>query len=192
MSKATSSVWFVHVLLKQLLGKFLQIRNLRNCADSETSEVWVDYERLCVSVADYANARCATFEPVECRFELSPEIRTLQIVDRACETLLFTVHGETATASSEVWVVIGSVENICNAAFLGDGAKYASHKNVVFWKFVVQSYVYFLNKRRFNFEKTCSAVLFLDIIMVQHVAESAFLEFLIWLINIKLLLLHII
>ena len=29
----------VHVLLKQLLGKFLQIRNLRNCADSETSEV---------------------------------------------------------------------------------------------------------------------------------------------------------
>ena len=29
----------VHVLLKQLLGKFLQIRNLRYCADSETSEV---------------------------------------------------------------------------------------------------------------------------------------------------------
>ena len=92
----------VHVLLKQLLGKFLQIRNLRYCADSETSEVRVKYKRLCVSVADYANARCATFEPVECRFELSPEIRTLQIVDRACETLLFTVHGETATASSEV------------------------------------------------------------------------------------------
>ena len=72
----------VHVFLKQLFGDFLKICNLCYGADCEASEVRVDDERLCVSVADYAYTRCATFEPVECRFELCPEIRAFQIVDR--------------------------------------------------------------------------------------------------------------
>ncbi|EHJ35064.1 hypothetical protein HMPREF0673_03025 [Leyella stercorea DSM 18206] len=56
----------------------------------------------------------------------------------------------------------------------------------------MQSYVYLVKNLRFRLEKTHFGVLFLDIIKVQGVGESAFLEFLIWLINIKLLLLHII
>lgn len=56
----------------------------------------------------------------------------------------------------------------------------------------MQSYVYLVKNLRFRLEKTHFGVLFLDVIKVKGVGESAFLEFLIWLINIKLLLLHII
>ena len=67
-----------------------------------------------------------------------------------------------------------------------------SNKLHSFRNFVMQSYVYLVKNLRFRLEKTHFGVLFLDIIKVQGVGESAFLEFLIWLINIKLLLLHII
>ena len=55
----------------------------------------------------------------------------------------------------------------------------------------MQSYVYLVKNLRFRLEKTHFGVSFLDIIKVQGVGESAFLEFLIWLINIKLLLLQL-
>ena len=92
----------VHVLLKQLLSELLDIHNLSYCADCKTSEMRVYHKWLRVGVADNTYTRSTTLESVERRFELGAKIRVLQIVDGADESLLLTVHRQTATSRSEM------------------------------------------------------------------------------------------
>ena len=119
----------MHVLREQLVSKLIDVGNLCHRADGKASEVRIYYERLCVRVTNNTYTRRASFEAVKRGFKLCSEIRTLQVVDRAHKTLFFTIHRHAATTCTEMRVVVGSVEQICNTAFFGNGSEDASHKN---------------------------------------------------------------
>ena len=55
----------VHVLVEQVLGKFLYIQNLGHRTDGESAKMRVHDEWLGISIADDSNTRCAAFELVE-------------------------------------------------------------------------------------------------------------------------------
>ena len=79
----------MHVLRHHFLRKFLKVVHLCHRCDGEASQMGIEDEWLCVGVADDADARVATFETIECRFELRAEIRTFEVMDGTDETLFF-------------------------------------------------------------------------------------------------------
>ena len=52
----------VHVLLQQMLGKFILVGNLCHCTDGKTAKMRVHDERLCIRIADDSNTRGSPFK----------------------------------------------------------------------------------------------------------------------------------
>ena len=52
----------VHVLLQQMLGKFILVGNLCHCTDGKSAKMRVHDERLCIRIADDSNTRSSPFK----------------------------------------------------------------------------------------------------------------------------------
>ena len=119
-----------HVLGQQLARQFVYVDYLGHRTDGERPQVRVDYQWLCIGIADDADARLTAFETVECRLELGAKIRAFEVVNRADEPFILTVGCHTSPAGTEVRVVVGPVKQVGHTTLLGNCSENTSHKNV--------------------------------------------------------------
>ena len=118
----------MHVAVQKLTLKFVDIADFRNGHNRETPQMAVDYDRLGIGVTDYAYAG-ATGELIQVSLELGAEIRALQIMDRAAELIsLRIVRGHTASARTQVRMIVGTIKQVCHATILRGHSKKTSHK----------------------------------------------------------------
>ena len=91
----------VHVLTEKFFFQFLDIDYFSDCDNGEAPEVRIDDDRLCVCVANDADAG-VSFEFVEFSFKLGSEISTFQIVNGAYKTFFLTICCESSPLGTQM------------------------------------------------------------------------------------------
>ena len=86
----------MHVLTEKFFFQFLDIDYFSDCDNGEAPEVRIDDDRLCVCVANDADAG-VSFKFVQFSFKLGSEISTFQIVNGAYKTFFLTICCESSS-----------------------------------------------------------------------------------------------
>ena len=116
----------VVALIEEFAGEFFQVVDFRHGDDGHFPQMGVDDDGLGVGIRDDADASLAR-ELLQFLLEACAEVLIFEVVDAAVESFLRRESGQTTALGAKVGIVVGAVEEVCDAPLSGDCSEEAAH-----------------------------------------------------------------